>query len=210
MSSTLWDIAEGIAWGTETIPRNSISDPLALMNVSQLWSQFIPSYPRLWCNLLIDTDDEDVLDHLKLSLQLSRNRQLFIVLHGSAAVCDGIVAELLRVGDRIGALVYPPSVSRPTLAEFGFHLGVLHDQAQHICQWYELEVQSAMRRRQNMNRYSFPASIQSLWVDGLFFPSHLVTLPYFQSLSSLSMRISLDEDVPLVHQELSSRPLRGL
>ena len=204
----LWDIAESIAWGTENIRRNSIGDPLVLMNVSRLWSQFITSYPRLWSHLLINTDDEDVLEYLQLFLQLSYNTQLFIVLHGSAAVGGGIMAELLKVGDRIGALVYPPSVSRPTLAGFGFHLGVPHDRPQHIGRWYELEVQSSMRRRQYMN--PFPASIQSLWVDGLFLLSHLVTLPYFLSLSSLSMRISLDEDVPLVHQELSSRPLRGL
>ena len=196
----LWDIVECMAWGTENIPRNSISDPLVLMNVSRLWSQFVTSCPQLWSHLLIDTDNEDVLEHLQFFLQSSYNTPLFIVLHGSAAVGSGIVAELLKVGDRIDVLVYPPSVPRSTFAGLGFHLRVPHDLPQHIGRWYELEVQSSMRRRRYMN--SFPASIQSLWVDGLFLPSHLVTLPYFQFLSSLSMRISLDGDLPPVHHEL--------
>jgi hypothetical protein len=87
----LWDIAESRAWETEVIPKNYISDPLVLTDVSRQWSQFITWSSQLWSYLLIDTDDEDALEYLQLFLKLSRNRQLFIALHGSAAVCDAIV-----------------------------------------------------------------------------------------------------------------------
>ena len=190
---SLWDIAESRAWGTEITPGNYISGPLFLMNVSRRWSEFITASPQLWSYLLIDTDDEDVLEHLQLSLRLSRNRQMFIFLHGSAIVSDAIMADLLGVGDRIGALVYPPNVSLSTLAMFQFYLGEAHDQ---ICQWHGLEVQSSMQPQQDMNRHSFPTSIQSLWMDGLYLLSNLVTLPHFQYLSSLSVRISVDRDLP--------------
>jgi hypothetical protein len=193
---SLWDLAESRAWGT---PRNYISDPLVLTNVSRQWSKFITSSPQLWSYLLIDTDDEDVLEYLQLFLQLSCNRQLFIFLHGSAIVCDAIMVDLLEVGDRIGALVYPPNVSLSTLAMFQFYLGAAHDQLQQICQWYEVEAQSSTQPQQDMNRYSFPTSIQSLWMDGLFLLSNLVTLPHFQSLSSLSVRISVDSALPPAH-----------
>ena len=193
---SLWDIAESRARGTEIIPGNYISGPLFLMNVSRRWSKFITASPQLWSYLLVDTDDEDVLENLQLSLRLSRNRQLFIFLHGSAIVSDAIMADLLGVGDRIGALVYPPNVSLSTLAMFQFYLGEAHDQ---ICQWYGLEVQSSMQPQQDMNRHSFPTSIQSLWMDGLYLLSNLVTLPHFQSLSSLSVRISVDRGLPPAH-----------
>jgi len=194
---SLWDIAESRAGGTEIIPRKYSSNPLVLMNVSRLWRKFITSTPRLWTYVLIDTDDEDVLEYLQVFFQLSRNMQLFIFLHGSAVVCDAIMADLLTVGDRIGALVYPPGVSLSTLAMFQFYLGEAHDQQ--IRQWYELEGQSPMQPQQHMNRYSFPTSIQNLWMDGLFLLSNLVTLSHFRSLSSLSVRLSIDGGFPPAH-----------
>jgi hypothetical protein len=197
---SLWDIAESKAWRTGTTPRNYTSGPLLLMNVSRRWSNFITESPQLWSYLLIDTDDEEVLEYLQLSLLLSHNIPLFIFLHGSAIVCDAIMVDLLGAGNRIGALVYPPNVSLSTLAMFQFYLGEAHDQQ--ICQWYELEVQSSMQPQQNMNRYSFPTSVQSLWMDGLILLSNLVTLPHFQSLSSLSVRLSVDRGLlpPLNHR----------
>jgi len=102
---SLWDIAESTARGTEITPRNYMGDPLVLMNVSWRWNLFVTSSPQLWSYVLIDTDDEDVLEYLQLSLQLSCNTKLFIVLHGSAALCDTLLRDLLRVGDRIGTLV---------------------------------------------------------------------------------------------------------
>jgi len=191
---SLWDIAESREWGTGIILRNHISGPLLLMNVSRGWSDFITSSPQLWSYLLIDTDDEEVLEYLQLCLHLSRNRQLFIFLHGSATVCDAIMVDLLGVAHRIGALIYPPKPSLSTLAMFQFYLVEAHDQQ--ICQWYELQMQSSTQPQQDMNRYSFPTSIQSLWMDGLFLLSNLVTLPHFQSLSSLSVRISVDIGLP--------------
>jgi len=192
---SLWDIAESRAWGTGTIPRNNISGPLLLMNVSREWCKFITSSPQLWSYLLIDTDDEEVLEYLHFSLLLSgETRKLFIVLHGSAIVCDAIMVDLLGVANRIGALVYPPNVSLSTLAMFQFYLGEAHDQQ--ICQRYELQMQSSTQPQQHMNHYSFPTSIQSLWMDGLFLLSNLVTLPHFQSLSSLSVKISVDRGLP--------------
>ena len=194
---SLWDIAESRAGGTEIIPRKYSSNPLVLMNVSRAWRKFITSSPRLWTYVLIDTDDEDVLEYLQVFFQLSCNMPLFIFLHGSAVVCDAIMADLLTVGDRIGALVYPPDVPLSTLAMFQFYLGEALDQQ--IRQWYELEGQSPMQPQQDMNRYSFPTSIQNLWMDGLFLLSNLVTLPHFQSLSALSVRISVDRGFPPAH-----------
>jgi len=196
---SLWDIAESRAWGTEIIPRHYIGDPLMLMNVSRRWSQFITSSPQLWSYVLIDTDDEDVLEYLQLFLQMSRNRKLFIILHGSAALCDTLLLALLRVGDRIDTLVYPPNISRSTLARFRYYLGASHDQLEHVCRWYTLEVQSAMQPQQYLNHYSFPTSTQSLWMGGLFPLSRLVTLSHFQSLSFLSLRIGLDMTLHPAH-----------
>jgi len=196
---SLWDIAESRAWGTEIIPRNHMGDPLMLMNVSRRWSLFITSSPQLWSYVLIDTDGENVMEYLQLFLQLSCNTKLFIVLHGSAALCDTILVDLLRVGDRIGALVYPPNVSRSTLARFQFYLGASHDQLEHVCRWYKLEVQSTMQPQQFLNHYSFPTSIQSLWMGGQIPLSRVVTLSHFQSLSFLSVRISLDMAIPPAH-----------
>jgi len=196
---SLWDIAESRARETEITPRNYMGDPLMLMNVSRRWRQLVTSSPRLWSYVLIDTDDEDVLEYVQLFLHLSRNMKLFIVLHGSAALCDTLLVDLLRVGDRIGALVYPPDVSRSTLARFRVYLGPSHDQPEHVCRWYKLEVQSAMQPQQYLNPYSFPTSIQSLWMGGVFPLSRLVTLSHFQSLSFLSVRISLDMVLPPAH-----------
>ena len=86
------------------------------MNVSRLWSQFITSYPRLWSHLLVNTDDEDVLEYLQLFLQSSYNMQLLIVLHGSAAVGGGIMAELLsgRGGGGSGMLIFDEPAHPPT------------------------------------------------------------------------------------------------
>jgi len=192
---SLWDIAESRARGTEIIPRNHMGDPLVLMNVSRRWNLFITSSPQLWSYVLIDTDDEDVLEYLQLFLQLSCNSKLFIILHGSAALCDTLLVDLLRVGDRIDALVYPPNVSRSTLAR----VGASHDQLEHVCRWYKLEVQSAMQPQQVLNHYSFPTSVQSLWMGGLFPLSRVVTLSHFQSLLFLSVRIGLDMALPPAH-----------
>ena len=189
---SLWDIEESRARQTEIIPRNYMGDPLVLVNVSWRWRQLVTSSPRLWIYVLIDSDDEDVLEYLQLFLHLSRNMKLFIVLHGSAALCDTILVDLLRVGDRIGALVYPPDVSRSTLARFQVYLDASHDQPEHVCRWYKLEVQSVVKPQQCLNHYSFPTSIQSLWMGGPFPLSRLVTLSHFQSLSFLSVKISLD------------------
>ena len=193
---SLWDIVESRPWETEIIPRNSIGDPLVFVNVSRRWSQFITSSPQLWSYLLIDTDDEDVLEYLQLFLRLSRNAKLFIVLHGSAVLCDAIVVDLLQVGDRIGALVYPPNVPPSTLGRFQFYLSAPHDQFEHVCRWYKLEVRSPQHY---MNHYSFPTSIQSLWMDKLLPLSRLMALSHFQSLSSLSVRISHDRFLSTAH-----------
>jgi hypothetical protein len=208
-SVSLWDFAESRAWGTGIIPRNHMGDPLVLMNVSRRWRQFITSSPQLWSYMLIDTDDKDVLEYLQLFFLLSRNRRLFIVLHGSGDVCDGIVMDLLGVGDRIDTLVYPPNVSRSTLARFQLYLNASHDQLEHVCRWHKLEVQSGMQ--QYLKHYSFPISIQNLWMSAVFPLSRLVTLSHFQSLSFLLVRISLNEFLPPAHNYRLELPrLEGL
>jgi len=182
---SLWDIAES----REITPRNH-SGPLVLTSVSRHWSQFVTSSPRLWSYLLIDTDDEDILENLQLFLHLSRNRHLFIALHGNAPMCDAVVMDLLQVGDRIDTLVYPPNVPRSTLATVRFDLGAAHGQP--ICPWYKLEVHSVMQQRQHTNQYTFPISIRNLWMDGLCPLSKLGMLSNFQSLFSLSIRTGHD------------------
>ena len=189
---SLWDIAESRVWGADIIPRKHWSDPLVLMNVNRRWSQLITSSPLLWSHVLIDTDDDDVLDYLQLFLLLSRNKRLFIVLHGSGSVYDDILVQLLQVGSRIDTLVYPPNVSRSTLARFRFYFGTSHED---IWRWSGLEVQSGTQPQRCLH-YTFPISMQSLWMSGLFPLSRLVTLSDFQSLSSLSVRISLDRALP--------------
>ena len=188
---SLWGIAES---RTEIIPSNQMCSPLVLTSVSRQWSRFITASSQLWSYLLLDTDDEGVLEHLQLFLVLSRNQRLFIVLRGRTVLCDAIVIELLRVGDRIDALVYPPDVPHSTLANFGFHLGAAHQQLDPICPWYVLSVMQSWHR---MYHYSFPTSIRSLWMDGLFLLSDLMTLLHFQALSSLSVKISLDRGLSL-------------
>ena len=143
----LWDIAESRSWGTDFIPRHYIGDPLVLTSVSRLWSQFITASSQLWSHLLIDTDGRDIMEYPQLFfLLLSRNRRLFIILHGSGDISDGVVMNLLRVGDRIDTLVYPPNVSHSTLAKFRFFLGTSHERLEHVCQWHKLEVQSPCNR----------------------------------------------------------------
>ena len=197
---SLWDLVESRAWGTEIIPRNYMGDPLVLLNVSRRWSRFITSSPQLWSYVLIDTDEEDVLEYLKLFLQFSRNMKLLIVLHGSATLCGSIVVDLLQAGDRISALIYPPNVSRSTLARFQFYLSPSYDQLEDICRWHMLEAQSGMQPQQYLNHYSFPISVQSLWMGELFPLSRLATLSHFQSLSFLSVRVSLDMFLPPAHK----------
>ena len=192
---SLWDIAESRVWGADMIPRNHWGDPLVLMNVSRGWGQFIASSPQLWSYVLIDTDDEDVLEYLQLFLLLSRNRRLFIVLHGSGDVCGDIMVHLLQVGDRIDTLVYPPNISRSTLARFRIYLGTSHDQLEDVCRWCKLEVQSGTQPQRYLH-YTLPISTQSLCISGLFPLSRLVTLSDFQSLSFLSVRISHDRALP--------------
>jgi len=164
----LWDIAESKAWGTRVIQRHYIGDPLVLTSVSRRWSQFITASSQLWPYLLIDTDGNDIMEYLQLFFLLSRKRRLFIILHGSGDVCDGIVMNLLRVGDRIDTLVYPPNVSHSTLAKFRFYLGILHEQLEHVCPWHKLEVQSAIQPQQYVDHCSFPTSIRSLFMVGNF------------------------------------------
>ena len=197
---SLWDMAESKEWGTGVVPKKYVGDPLVLMGVSRRWSQFITSSPQLWSYLLVDTDDNDVVEYLQLFFLLSRDKRLFIVLHGSGDVRDDIIMDLLRVDDRINTLLYPPNVSHSTLAKFRLYLGTSHSQLQHVRPWYKLEVQSTMQPQQDVYHYSLPASIQSLWMGGLFPLSKLVALSHFQSLSSLSVRISVDRRIPPAHK----------
>ena len=203
----LWGITESRAWGAEVILRDYIGDPLVLTSVSRRWSQFITSSPQLWSYLFIDTDDEDILECMQLSLLLSRNTKLLIVLYGSVTLCDAIVVDLLRVGHRIDALIYHSNVSRPTLARFRFYLGALHDQPERVCRWYKLEVKSAIQPQGYLDHYSFPTSIRSLWMGGLVPLSKLVTLSQFQSLTFLSVRVSID---PAHNYRLEFPKLEGL
>ena len=197
---TLWDIAESRVWGADMIPRNHWGDPLVLMNVSRGWSKFITSSPQLWSHVLIDTeDDDDALEYMKLSFLLSRNRRLFIVLHGRGDVCGDILVHMLQASNRIDTLVYPPNVSPSTLTRFRFHFGASHDQLQHIRRWCKLEVQSGTQPQRYL-QYTFPISTQSLWMSGLFPLSRLVTLSDFQSLSFLSARMCLDTALPPAHK----------
>jgi len=152
----LWGIAESRARELKVIPSYYISSALVLTSVSQRWSQFVISSPQLWSYLLIDTDDDNALEYLQLFLHLSHNFRLFIVIHGSAVVCDDIVMDLLRVGNRIDGLVYGLDISRSTLAKFGCYPREPYSQIQ---PWYKLEVQSVMQPQQGMNYYSFPTSI---------------------------------------------------
>jgi len=191
---SLWDIAENRARETGIASRRQMISPFALTGVSRRWSQFIISSPQLWSYLLIDTDDDDALEYVQLSLLLSRNTRLFIVLHGSTVLCDAIVIALLRASDHINALVYPPNVSRSTLAKFPPGLVAEHYPT---CPWHRLEMQSVMRSQKHTNHFSFPTSIQCLWLDGLFPPYNLISLSHFPSLSFLSMRISPDRGLSL-------------
>ena len=95
----LWDIAESRSWGTEVIPRHYIGDPLVLTSVSRLWSQFITASSQLWSHLLIDTDGRNIMEYPQLFfLLLSRNRRLFIILHGSGDISDGVVMNFAASG----------------------------------------------------------------------------------------------------------------
>ena len=192
---SLWDIVESRVWGADLLPRNHWGDPLVLMNVSRRWSQFIASSPQLWSHVLINTDDEDVLEYLQLFLLLSRNSRLFIVLHGSGDVCGDILVHPLQAGNHIDTLLYPPNISRSTLARFRIYLGTSHDQLEDICLRSKLEVQSGTQP-QRVLRHTLTISTQSLWMSGLFPLSRLVTLSDFQSLLSLSVRLSLDRPSP--------------
>jgi len=193
----LWDIAESRAPEPIIIPRYHISSALDLTSVSQRWSEFVISTSRLWSYLLIDTDDEDALEYLRIFLHLSRDHHLFIALHGRAVVCDDIAMDLLRVGNRIDGLLYESNISRSTLAKFGCYLRQPYSQ---LPPWYKLEVQPVTQRQQRMDYYSFPTSIHGLWMDGLFPLRKLVTLSHFQCLSSLSVKIGLDRGLFLVHE----------
>jgi hypothetical protein len=184
-------IAGSRAWVAEFI-RGPTNGPLVLTNVSRRWNRFITSSPLLWSYLLIDTDDNDALEYLQLSLLLSRNTRLFIVLHGSAVVSDTIATALLRAGHRINSFLYPPNVSQSTLAKFGVCQEPARNQIEASCPWYKLEVQSVTQPSQATNHYSFPTSIQSLSIDVPVSLSNFATLSHFQSLSSLSAKISLD------------------
>ena len=202
----LWDIAESRAWGTEVISRHYISDPLVLMSVSWQWSRFITSSSQLWSYLFIDTDGKDIMEYLQLFFLLSRNRRLFIILHGSGDVCDGIVMNLLRVGDRIDTLVYPPNTSHSTFAKFWFYLGTSQEQLERVCPWYKLEVQSVIQPPQYVDPYLFPTSLQSLWMDGLFPLPELGALSYFRSLSFLSVNVALSYFRPPSSFDMDGRP----
>jgi hypothetical protein len=194
---SLQDITENGVWGTEVTPSNRKNGPLVLTSVSRRWSQFITSSPQLWSHLLIDTNDGDALGHLQLSLLLSCETPLFIALHGSAVVSDAIVMALLQVGDRIKTMIYPRNVSPSTLAKFRLYLGPVHHQIESNYPWHELEVQSVIGTRQHTYHYSFPTSIQSLWMDALFPLSNtnIVMLSHFQSLSFLSVRLGHDTGI---------------
>ena len=192
---SLWNIAESSVWETRVAPRGRPISPFVLTSVSRRWSQFITSSPQLWSYLLIDTDIDDALECLQLSLLLSRNTRLFIVLRGNTVVCDAIVTDLLRMGNRIDTLVYPPNVSRSSLAKFQSGLtglGAARTQHEPICSWRKLEVQSVIRPQHRTNHYSFPTSVQRLWMDGLLSLANLLALSPFQSLSFLSVRICRD------------------
>jgi len=180
---SLWDIAESRAWGPMIIPRYNISSALVLMSVSQRWSEFVLSSSQLWSSVLIDTDDEGALESLQLFLHLSRDHRLFIILRGRAVVCDDIVMDLLRVGNRIDGMVYESNVSRSTLAKFGFYLKEPYSQ---LPPWHKLEVQSVMQPQQRMDYYHFPTSIRGLWMDGLFPLRKLVTLAFSTPFISFS------------------------
>ena len=154
----LWDIAESRIWGTEVIPHN-FGDPLVLIQVSRQWEALVFSCPELWSYVLIDTDHEDVIEHLKIFILLSHNSRLFIIVQGSSDVSDDIVMTLLQVGDRIDTLVYPPNASHSTRTNFGFNLGASQEQLGHVFPWYKLEVQSAIQPRQYVNPHFFPTSV---------------------------------------------------
>jgi hypothetical protein len=184
-------IAGSRAWETEFI-RGYMNGPLVLTNVSRRWNRFITSSPLLWSYLLIDTDDTDALEYLQLFLLLSRNTRLFIALHGRAVVSDTIATALLRAGNRINSILYPPNVSRSTLAKFGLRQEPARNQIEPNGPWYKLEVQSVTQPSKHTTHYYFPTSIQNLSIGVPLTLSNLVTLSHFRSLSSLSAKIRLD------------------
>jgi hypothetical protein len=190
----LQSIAESRSLEGEIIPRKHPDSPLVLASVSRTWNTFVTSSPQLWSHILIDTEEAESAECLRVFLCLAGSAPLFVVLQGSTVVSDVMMTMLLEVSGRINAFIYPTHVSSFNLAKFMLDPPKGVGQSEPTCRWRKLEAQLAGQPQQRATYRSFPTSMQGLWMDDLFLLSSLAKLSHFSLLSFLSVKIRDDLD----------------
>jgi hypothetical protein len=175
---------ESIRPGFTKFHQSEADGPLFLASVSRRWSEFVVADPLLWSQILVDTDEEEATDHLRLFLHCSRATRLDVVLQGVGAASDTLLKLLAPHTHRINSLVTP--YGKPLIAIEGLKPYLTIDP------WHEIELGDELRNRRGKSssgsaHYVYPTSIRSLWVAGRCLPSTLSALPRFEMLSLLSI-----------------------
>ena len=168
------------------IPRSIADVALTLVSVSKKWSRFVLQDPRLWSQILIDTDDPESPNHLQLYLHLSGKTTLYIVLRGSNPISGAQLKLLVQESDRIGILIHPHNQPMIRLDDM---TSTIHDSPEALFPFIELEVFNESRRPKPSKCFLYPPSIHTLRLYGFCPYSMMSALSSFQLLTELLVDI---------------------
>jgi len=168
-----------------------VDGALTLANVSKKWRDFVLGDAHLWSQILVDTDDPDLPDHLQLYLHLSQHMNLLIVLRGWNPVSGIVLKLLMEVSHRIRVFAHP--YGQP-LIRLGDMTSTVHDSAEALYPFIGLNVYTESRTPKPPKTFFYPPSIHTLRLHGNCRYSTLSALLSFQLLSELSVDIFPPED----------------
>ena len=168
------------------IPRSIADVALTLVSVSKKWGHFVLKDPRLWSQILIDTNDPESPNHLQWYLHLSGKTTLFIVLRGSSPISGTQLELLMQESNRIGLLIHPHNQPLIRLDDMA---STMRDSPEALLPFIELEVYNASHKPKPSKYFLYPPSIHTLRLYGFCPYSMMSALSSFQLLTELLVDI---------------------
>ena len=166
---------------------NPVADgALTLSCVSQKWRDVVFKDAHLWSQILVDTNDSESTDRLRLYLGLSQQTNLLVVLRGWKPVCGELLNLLMEASYRIVILVHPYDQPLIRLSDMS---STIHESPAPIGPFIELNVYGQSHGPRPPKSFFYPPSVHRLWLHGNCRYSTMSDLQSFQSLSELSIGI---------------------